>query len=68
LNLIGFNTSHHGVPFLKCNLPVILDKSPQELVKLAGKIHNPLRFSIQNVGFKKTVKGIFFQVFKRFFN
>ena len=67
LNIIAFKTSHHGVPFLKCNLPVILEKSYQELRALSGKTNHPLWFSIHLVGVKETLKGLYTQVLKRYF-
>jgi len=67
LNTISFKTSHHGVPFLKCNLPAVLTKSHQELISLSGKEHNPLWFSIQMVGLKETFNGFFSQILKRYF-
>jgi hypothetical protein len=62
LNTISFKTSHHGVPFLKCNLPAVLAKSHQELMSLSGKAHSPLWFSINMVGINKTVKGFLHQI------
>ena len=67
LNTIGFKTSHHGIPFLKCNLPAVLEKSNQELMSLSGKIHDPLWFSMQIVGIKATCKGLYYQFMKRYF-
>jgi len=67
LNTISFKTSHHGVPFLKCNLPAVLAKTHQELILLSGKKHNPLWFSIQMVGLKETFNGFFSQILKRYF-
>ena len=66
LNVIGFRTKHHGVPFLKCNLPVVLEKSPKELKSLSDRKHNPLWFSIRLVGFKATITGLFTQLLKRY--
>jgi hypothetical protein len=67
LNIIGFKTSHHGVPFLKCNLSTVLAKSHQELMALSGKAHHPLWFSIRMVGLKETANGLFSQILKRYF-
>jgi hypothetical protein len=67
LNTISFKTSHHGIPFLKCNLPALLAKSHQDLMRLSGKEHNPLWFSIKMVGLKETLNGFYFQILKRYF-
>jgi hypothetical protein len=66
LNVIEFNTSHHGVPFLKCNLPVVLAKPHQELIALSGEVYSPLWFSIRMVGLKESIKGLFYQILKRY--
>jgi hypothetical protein len=68
LNVITFKTNHHGVPFLKCNLPVILAKPLNELNLYSGKAYNPVLFSLQLVGLKETMKGLFNQVVKRYFH
>ncbi|MEN9306941.1 MAG: hypothetical protein RL173_873 [Fibrobacterota bacterium] len=47
---IAFNTSHHGIPFLKCALEEILSKTNAELKQLSRKRHHPLYFSIQQSG------------------
>ena len=66
LNIIEFRTKHHGVPFLKCNLPVVLKKSSKELKSLSDNKHFPLWFSIQLVGIKETIIGLFIQLLKRY--
>jgi len=59
VNKISFKTSNHGIPFLKSNLPVVLNLSEIELNKLSGKKMHPLAFSIKIVGIKKTLIGLF---------
>ncbi len=58
VNRIGFNTSNHGVPFLKSNLPVVLNLSVSKLNELSGNTFHPLFFSLKMVGFIKTVEGL----------
>ncbi len=65
INIISFDTDHHGIPFLKNNLPVILSSSKAELVKLANKKYHPLFFSVKIVGIIKTISGVYQQVMKK---
>lgn len=66
INVIEFATSHHGIPFLKCNLPVILKMPKDELMRLSGKVFLPLFFSIKMVGLLNTVNGLFEQLRKKY--
>ena len=59
VNKITFKTSNHGIPFLKSNLPVVLNLSKTELNRLSGKRIHPLVFSIKMVGIKQTLIGLF---------
>lgn len=68
LNVIGFKTSHHGVPFLKCNLPFVLAKTNQQLRSLSNKEYHPVWFSIKFLGIKATVKGLCIQIWRRYFS
>jgi hypothetical protein len=62
INHIGFITSHHGIPFLKCNLPRILSLEKKDLLKMNKKTYHPLLFSIKMVGIFKTIKGLYYQL------
>src|ERR1017187_6414792 len=42
INIIKFKTSNHGIPFLKSNLPIVLNYSIDDLKKYAGKKIHPL--------------------------
>lgn len=55
---ISFSTSNHGVPFLKTNLPVVINMSLEELRSLRGKTLHPILFSLKTIGFVKTVEGL----------
>lgn len=58
VNRISFITSNHGVPFLKSNLPIVLNFSLDQLRDLSGKTIHPLFFSLKVVGVLKTVEGL----------
>jgi hypothetical protein len=58
IHKISFVTSNHGVPFLKSNLPVVLNLKIEELKKLSGKTIHPLIFSLKMVGLAKTIEGL----------
>lgn len=62
---IGFNTSHHGIPFLKCCLPQVLNGTETELQQLSLQRQAPLSFSIRTVGLYKTLCGIYNQYLHR---
>ena len=58
VNRIRFKTTNHGIPFLRTNLPVVLNLKKEEMDKLVNKVFNPLFFSIKMVGVTKTITGI----------
>ena len=58
IRTIKFKTSHHGIPFLKCNLPEIINHDKIRLNKLSESTHHPLIFSIKTVGLIDTFSGI----------
>jgi hypothetical protein len=62
IHLISFITNHHGIPFLKCNIPPIFSLDSEKLLKLKNKKHHPLFFSIQQVGLIETVRGLYLQI------
>jgi len=68
INVIEFSTSHHGIPFLKCNLYIILRLNKTELISFSGKVFSPLLFSFKTVGIIRTFIGLFEQVRKKFYN
>lgn len=66
----AFLTGHHGVPFLKSNLPAILRQGKKSLEKISGKTYHPLFFSIMQVGLITTISSVFetfLIVMKRYF-
>lgn len=64
INIISFKTSHHGVPFLKSNLPFVINTNEAKLKKMSQKEHYPLFFSIKTEGFFSTVISFIQQVYK----
>lgn len=55
IHIIRFLNSHHGVPFLKPALPVVLNMTHNELCKLETHKHFPLLFEIRYAGFYSTI-------------
>lgn len=58
INIINFKTTNHGVPFLKTNLPIVLNMSTENLNSLAGKTFHPIIFSLKIAGLSKTIGGL----------
>lgn len=63
---LSFNTSHHGIPFLKIALSDVLNMKVGELKILSKTKHSPLLFTIKKVGFYKTICGFFKQVYQKY--
>ena len=63
IHRISFNTFHHGIPFQKAALIHVLNYSREELIKLEGKNHHPILFTIKIVGLFKTLQGILIQLY-----
>lgn len=47
---ISFNTAHHGIPFLKCALPRVINMSGAELEAMTLRRQSPLFFSMRLCG------------------
>lgn len=62
LRVIQFNTSHHGIPFLKSNLPEVLKMRKPQLIELTRKAHHPIQFSIRLIGLPRTIQSVYAQV------
>lgn len=65
INCIPFSTSHHGIPFLKSNLNIVLNSSEEWLLRLVGKVQNPLLFSVKSEGIINTILSIYVQLKKK---
>jgi hypothetical protein len=55
IHRIQFKNSRHGIPFLKTNLPFVLNCSTEDLQKMTGRIIHPLIFSFNTVGSIQTI-------------
>lgn len=58
IHRIQFYTSHHGIPFLKANLPYVLNCSSNQLIKLSRTVHYPILFSLKTIGVYRTITNI----------
>lgn len=65
VHIIRIATSHHGVPFLKSTLPVILNMNREALLKLCKKRHYPLLFDFKIAGLSTTLKCLYKEIRKR---
>lgn len=63
---LSFNTSHHGIPFLKIALPVVLNFSVEKLKKYSGSVYSPIWFTYQMVGLWKTIFGFYKQFYSAY--
>lgn len=63
---IAFDSAHHGIPFLKVALPVVINASDNALRNYSQKVHNPVLFTLGRVGIRKTVKGFISQVYQAY--
>ncbi len=72
IQCIPFQTSHHGIPFLKSNLKYVLNLKESNLLKLVGKLQYPLLFSFKIEGFFHTFLSLFQQtkkmLIRKYFN
>jgi hypothetical protein len=59
INIIRFNTSNHGFPFLRINIPNILALPEIELKKISNRTYNLFKFSINLIGFGATFRFVF---------
>lgn len=59
---IEFRTRHHGIPFLKVALSQVLNSNIKMLEDLAITNHSYIGFTIQMVGVRKTILGLYKQL------
>lgn len=62
---ILFKTAHHGVPFVKSALPVVINLESEALEKLVGKKFNSLLFSIRMAGLIETLTSLYKQILNK---
>lgn len=58
MNIYHFNTSHHGIPFIKSILPVLINNPIDGYKKYEGRKLNPILFSVRVGGLELTLKGL----------
>lgn len=63
---IEFNSSKHGIPFLKVALPKFINLEVGQLDELTRKVQHPLLFTIKFVGIYKTISGFVSQAYKAY--
>ena len=64
IHKIEFNTKHHGIPFLKVALSKTINLDIKKLKSLSLKTYSPIIYTIQMVGVKETLKGLYQQLIK----
>ncbi|WP_397445426.1 hypothetical protein [Polaribacter sp. R77954] len=57
INVIRFNTKHHGIPFLKIAVEKVINLKSEKLRKYTNYTNNPIFFTIRMIGIIKTIKG-----------
>lgn len=55
LNVIFFNTKHHGIPFLKNALQKVINVEHNALSKYVNKVNHPFVFTLKMEGWKNTI-------------
>lgn len=63
---LSFNTSHHGIPFLKIALPVVLNFSVKKLKRFSKSVYNPILFTYKLVGLWSTIVGLYKQFYSAY--
>ncbi|MFR9547138.1 MAG: hypothetical protein SNJ29_16420 [Rikenellaceae bacterium] len=63
---IPFNSKHHGIPFLKVALNVVLNLTEKDFIKYQNNRQNPIIFTIKMVGVIETFTGLIKQLYKSY--
>lgn len=66
IHRLCFDTSHHGIPFLKVALPKVLNMSDNQLMQFEYCANSPLYFTIRQVGVIATIKGLVSQMISKY--
>jgi len=66
INVISFNTSHHGIPFLKNCLLKVINYDIDILKLLSNKTHNSIVFSLKVDGLINALKMLWIQLKKKY--
>ena len=64
INIICFKTDHHGIPFPKAALQDVLNDTQSVLLEDSSNLNNPIFYSIGKIGFRKTLLGLWFQLYR----
>lgn len=65
IHVVRFCNSHHGIPFLKCSLPRILNMNYDELCQLEHSEHLPILFDMRMAGILPTIRFMFKMIKKK---
>lgn len=63
IHQLSFNTKHHGIPFLKGAVTKVINSNDNFLCKYENKNVNPIFFTINMIGIKKTFIDIIKQIY-----
>lgn len=66
IHKIAYNSRHHGIPFLKVALPITINLEENTLIEFSKKSHNPIFFTIQMVGVRRTIQGFIQQAYQAY--
>lgn len=66
IHIIKFCNPHHGIPFLKCSLPQIMNMNFDELCELERREHFPILFEMKVSGVLTTLRFLIGMIKKKF--
>lgn len=64
VNIIRFESSHHGIPFPKISLSTVLNSEQHDLENDSQQLNQPIKYSISKIGFFKTFSGLTIQSYR----
>lgn len=64
MNIIRFNSDHHGIPFPKVALNAVINGAQPMLNADSGKLNHPIRYSVDKIGLINTLVGISRQLYQ----
>lgn len=65
LNIIAFNTSNHGIPFVRSALSFVINSSTKKLNSWNKRTFNPIFFSIKYGGLYATLRILFTKLIQK---
>lgn len=66
VNILSFETNHHGIPFLKSALNKVINLESDKFKKYTNSKNNPIFFTIRMIGAYKTFIGAKDQLMKKY--